>query len=397
MQNHNKWTVSCPYQDRDMRICADEDGIRAEFQDPRYSVAKLLQAPIAASPNCFYRANYQYKSENITCYVYYIWRNEDGKELSKGYLQAGDRFTSPADAASLTIEVLLTGKGAGTFRLTDLEIAEEGPYCPRNVRVCAIGYELLNRELVTVPFEENVALTLREIDAVAHEKPDVILLTEAAFQTSEKISAGGSATPNRLDDVHVKALCEKAKEYGCYIVTSLRTVDEDGVLHNTCILINREGSIQGTAHKTHLTIGEKERGMELGTELPVFDTDFGRIGMLVCWEHFFPEAVRTLALKGAELLLVPTHGFRLDRAAVRAMENGIYLATAHVRGADSVILDQDGQVIADGREKGYAVAEMDLNHKTMVQYLSSSSWSEPNNIYLNERHPAIYHFLCEQT
>lgn len=395
MLKSNQWETSYAYAGRDVQVYTQGECIRAFFKDPKYTVVKLTQEIQGVHGEYFYRASFACDRENVSCYVYYIWQDGNGTELLKGYLQNGDRFVSPENAETLVIEVLLTGKGAGSVQLTEMEIIEEEAYSPRNVRVCVVGYELLNNELVTLPFEENVALTLREIDAVAQEKPDVIVLTENAFQTSEKITESGAPTPNRLNDRHVQALCGKAKEYGCYIVTSLRTVDEDDVLHNTCILIDRTGKIQGISHKTHLTINEKEKGMELGTELPVFETDFGKIGMLVCWEHFFPEAVRTLALKGAELVLIPTHGFRLNRAAVRALENGVYLATAHVRGECSVILNQDGQVIADGKEKGYAIADIDLNRKAIVRYLSCSSWAEPNNIYINERRSELYNQLTQ--
>lgn len=395
MLKMTQWTMELVYPGRDVQVYAQGDCIRAFFHDRKYSVVKLMQEVEGIHAEYFYRVSFQCDCENVNGYVYYIWRDAQGVELSKGYLQNGDRFASPANAVQLALEVLLTAKGTGSFQLTGLELTEEEAYQPRNVKVCTVGYELLNKELVTLPFEENVALTLQEVDAVAHLNPDVIVLTENAFQTSEAIGPSGRPTPNRLDDCHVQALCAKAREYHCYIVTSLRTLDEDDVLHNTCILIDRNGNIQGTSHKTHLTIGEKEVGMELGTEFPVFDTDFGRVGMLVCWEHFFPEAVRTLALKGAELILVPTHGFRLDRAATRALENGVYFVTAHVRGSDSVILDQDGQVIADGKEKGYAFAQIDLNKKASVPYLSCSSWADPNNIYLNERRPSIYATLTD--
>ncbi|MBE6921548.1 MAG: carbon-nitrogen hydrolase family protein [Ruminococcaceae bacterium] len=390
MLKFGEWTSLFAYADRDAQITAQGSQIRAAFRDRKYTVVKLLQPVEGIQADHFYRIRYRAHSENMRWDVLYIWQDATGIELSKGYLQNEERLTSPANAAKLIIEVLLTGKGEGSFELSDLHLQDEGPYQPRNVKVCAVAYELLNKDLAALPFEENVALNLREIDAVAHLNPDVIVLTECAFQTSEKVTVPGVTTPNRLDDPHMNALCRKAKEYHCYIVTSLRLVDEDGVLHNSAILIDRQGNIQGVSHKTHLTINEKERGLELGQEFPVFDTDFGKIGMLVCWEHFFPEAVRTLALKGAEMIFVPTHGFRLNRAATRALENGVYLVTAHIRGDRTVVLDPDGRVLADGTEKDYAFAQVDLNKRTFVQYLSCSSWGDAHSIYLNERRPELY-------
>lgn len=390
-----EWTYYCTYTDRDVIVTAKDSSIHAEIGACKYTVVKLTLPVEKIKSNYFYRISYQAHSKNICWDVLYIWQNACGTELSKGYLESGQRFASPADATKLTIEVLLTGKQEGNFDLTELELAEEGPYQPRKVKVCAIGYEMLNRELVPLPFAENVKLNLQEIDAVAHLEPDIIVLTECAFQTSEKVATPGATTPNRLDDCYVQALCTKAAEHRCYIVTSLRLVDDDGVLHNTAILIDRKGNIRGVSHKTHLTVNEKERGLEPGDNLSVFETDFGTIGMLVCWEHFFPETVRTLALKGAEMILVPTHGFRLDRAAARAMENGVHLVTAHTRGNCTVILDPDGKVLSDGSEENYAFAEIDLNKTSLVRYLSCSSWGDPNSYYLHERRPDLYGAISE--
>ena len=390
MPKLGEWAVTYAYSNRDVQHEINGNAIHVSFRDPRYTVAKLLCSVEGIKPDHFYRIGYQYTCTNINVDVLYIWRDAAGTELSKGYLHSGEQFASPACAAKLILEILLRGKGEGSFELNEIDLHEEGPYQSRNVKVCAVAYEMLNKELVTLPFEENVALNLREIDAVAHLNPDVVVLNECTFQTSEDTSVTRSATPNRLDDVHVQALCAKAKELNSYIVTSLRTIDDDDVLHNTAILIDRQGVIQGIAHKTHLTIGEKERGMELGEELPVFETDFGTVGMLVCWDHFFPEAVRTLALKGAEMIFVPTHGFRLDRAATRASENGVYLVTAHIRGDSTVILDPDGNVVADGTNGDYAFAKIDLNKKSYVRYLSCSSWGDPHSYYLHERRPELY-------
>lgn len=98
----------------------------------------------------------------------------------------------------------------------------------------------------------------------------------------------------------------------------------NGARHNTAVLVGREGQIIGKYHKSHLALVEYENGMVPGDSYPVFDTEFGKVGMLVCWGAYFSEPARAMARQGAELLLVSTAGNPTHWHIARAKENGVY-------------------------------------------------------------------------
>jgi predicted amidohydrolase len=85
--------------------------------------------------------------------------------------------------------------------------------------------------------------------------------------------------------------------------------ERDGpVDYNTAVLIDRHGRVAGKYRKVHLPREEIEGGLTPGGAYPVFDTDFGRIGMMICWDGEYVDSARALAIQGAEILFVPAAG-----------------------------------------------------------------------------------------
>ena len=101
-----------------------------------------------------------------------------------------------------------------------------------------------------------------------------------------------------------------AKELGIVIVTSLFERRATGLYHNTAVVIEKDGSIAGRYRKMHIPDdpGYYEKFYFTPGDLgfhPI-DTSVGRLGVLVCWDQWYPEAARLMALQGAELLIYPT-------------------------------------------------------------------------------------------
>ena len=94
-----------------------------------------------------------------------------------------------------------------------------------------------------------------------------------------------------------------AKELGVFILAPIFFATPDGV-ENTAFLIDDEGVILGHYSKTH-PVGDERTNLHRGNQYPVFDTKYGKIGMVICYDVCFPETVRLLALAGAEVVLVP--------------------------------------------------------------------------------------------
>jgi predicted amidohydrolase len=233
------------------------------------------------------------------------------------------------------------------------------------------------------------------LERVGPEKPDVVLLSENFNTRGVRLPLEQKAEtiPGPLTNL----LAEKAKKFGMHVITTLP--ERDGKLfHNTAVWIDRAGRIAGKYHKVHLTISEMEAGLTPGSEYPVFETDFGRLGIVTCWDNWFPEPMRILRLRGAEMVFMPLAGDG-DPAhwnpvwAARAIDNGVYLITSSTVGdTESRIINPKGAVIAETKEKfGYAIAEIDLNQEWRLRYLSAGNGAgEAKSLYLRERRPETY-------
>ena len=103
---------------------------------------------------------------------------------------------------------------------------------------------------------------------------------------------------------------ELAKRYGVVIVTSLFERRAAGLYHNTAVVLEKDGTICGKYRKMHIPDdpGYYEKFYFTPGDLgfhPI-DTSVGRLGVMVCWDQWYPEAARLMALQGAELLIYPT-------------------------------------------------------------------------------------------
>src|SRR5439155_18821998 len=120
---------------------------------------------------------------------------------------------------------------------------------------------------------------------------------------------------------------ELAKKHNLYIVAGLLERDRH-LVYNVAVLLGPDGNIAGKYRKVFLPRGEIERGIAPGHDYPVFDTRFGKLGLMVCYDGFFPEVARELSNRGAEIIAFPAWGCNTLLAAVRAGENLVYLVSS---------------------------------------------------------------------
>lgn len=168
------------------------------------------------------------------------------------------------------------------------------------------------------------------------------LMTTPYFALERKAEVFDWAEP--IPGPTVQALSDVARQRRMYIVAPLFERAMSGVYYNSAALINREGQLAGVYRKTHIpAVKSIEKWyFRAGPGLPVFDTDFGRIGILICQDRVFPEPMRVLALKGASLILVANAaaGYSgIDEMwkplqKTRAFENSVYVASSNRVGVE---------------------------------------------------------------
>jgi predicted amidohydrolase len=141
----------------------------------------------------------------------------------------------------------------------------------------------------------------------------------------------------------ITRLAKLARELDIYLCVGFTEADL-GELYNTAILLGPDGRPVGKYRKTHGV----EEFYKPGDALPVFDTRYGKVGILICFDRQLPETARTLADKGARLILIASNGMweRMNDAMLRARayDNGVYVVFAHPR--DGLVIDPGGRVIA---------------------------------------------------
>ena len=151
-----------------------------------------------------------------------------------------------------------------------------------------------------------------------------------------------------------KARCSAlAKQYGAYVVPWDYEYS-DGKIYNASYILDRNGEEVGRFHKVHLTYSEQMRGLTGGDDFPVFDLDFGRVGIMICWDNYFPESARCLGNRGAELILYPLYGDTLVpqweiKLRARAVDNSLFIASEQIDanniGAFTGLVNPAGDVV----------------------------------------------------
>ena len=301
-------------------------------------------------------------------------------------------YTVPEGTVAVRFELGFKGCGKVTWQIPSVEECAK-PEVKKAV--------LASVYVPTCPTLE-IALEkiIQAVDKAGEKNPDLIALSEVIYDFGAGIPIPETAENIKEGGTFLNAMKEKAKQYSCYIVANLHEKDDDNHYYNTSVLIGRDGEVVGKYSKTHNSMSEFEKGVTPGNEYPVFDTDIGKIGMLICWDAYFPEPARILTQNGADLIVVSTVGDAAHRHIARAMENGVYVLVSgnHFANLNNCgilpckIIDPQGHVLSHTiNENNPAVAEVDLGYKLRTGYLSiPGTMTDPHNIYANDRRPDLY-------
>ncbi len=218
--------------------------------------------------------------------------------------------------------------------------------------------------------ENNLKKCLSWVREAAKQGAEVISLPELYsshyFCQSEDVDNFALAEP--LYSTSFTAFSALAKELGVVIIVPFFEKRMPGIYHNSAYIIDTDGSEAGLYRKMHIPddphFYEKFYFTPGDLGFKSINTNKGKIGTLICWDQWYPEAARLTALKGAEILFYPTaigwapheveefgekqHGAWMNVMKGHAVANGIYVATANRIGLEKYVPDTNGIIFWGG-------------------------------------------------
>jgi predicted amidohydrolase len=264
-------------------------------------------------------------------------------------------------------------------------------------------------DVVHQDIEATRAKVMNWADQAAQAGAGVVLFPELILSAGYSLGDKFYAVAETVPGPSTAALGEKARQHSMYIIAGIAERDLTGTVYNTAVIVGRDGGLVGSYRKTHI-FTPTESFFALGTTLPVFDLDFGRVAIPICYDLEFPETARVLCLKGAQILLTMTahwvgtgtvgtpQNFIRTIYAARALENRVPVVLSNRVGFDpglddrfvglSRIVDADGMTVAEISDdsEGIIVATLDLReeHRKRLRYN-----------YFRDRKPLLYGALTQ--
>lgn len=282
----------------------------------------------------------------------------DGKTSAAGWTSVDGVYRVPSKATQAIVELHLQWAASGRVDWSNVSLDATEPPAPRLVRLASIHHKPAGKS-PRANCEEYAPL----IAQAAEKKAQLVVLGETVPSVNVKLPA--HETAERIPGPTTDYFGQLAKKHSLHLVVSLYERDEH-LVYNTAILVGPEGNLIGKYRKVCLPHGEVENGIAPGDDYPVFDTALGKIGMMVCYDGFFPEVARELSNRGAEIIAWPVWGCNPQLAKARAAENHVYLVSStYMQPKDgwmiSAVFDQSGKPVAAAETwDTVVVSEIDL-------------------------------------
>lgn len=284
----------------------------------------------------------------------------NGRSILAGVYQV------PPKATQATIELHLQHAPKGRVEWSDITFEKSVAPASRKVRLATVQY---------IPTGKSPRQNCEEyapmIAEAAKQKADLIVLGETVPYVRTKLSPAECAEliPGPTTDYFGGI----AKQHSLHIALSLYE-REGHLVYNTAVLLSPEGKLLGKYRKVCLPHGEVEKGVAPGAEYPVFDTKFGKVGLMICYDGFYPEVARALTANGAEVIAWPVWGCDPLLARARACENRVYVVSSTFTDPKSdwmisAVIDPAGKIVAQAKESGsIVVSEADLSKPLVGPY-----------------------------
>lgn len=282
----------------------------------------------------------------------------DGPTDLEGRTTVAGIYQVPPLATQATVELHLQHAPKGRVDWNDIVFEKTSAPAARKVRLATVQY---------VPTGKSPRQNCEEyaplVAEAARQKADLVVLGETVpyVRTKQTPAENAEPIPGPTTDYFGKL----AKENALHVALSLYERDR-ALVYNTAVLLGPDGKLLGKYRKVCLPHGEVEKGVAPGADYPVFDTKFGKVGLMICYDGFYSEVARALTAKGAEVIAWPVWGCDPLLARARACENRVYVVSSTFTDPKSdwmisAVIDRAGKVVAQAKESGaVAVHEADL-------------------------------------
>ena len=359
-----------------------------------YAIGKWVQTQ-TVSQNMNYQFTTYFRAEDVQdiqqCVLSRVyWQNSSGGDIGEhgtnvdfppikwatppgdlyktpdGWYVMTGKYKSPSLAAKAKLELYYRFDADGLVHFGGTELVAIPAPPARKVKVGTVFYRVPK----PTTYANNLyqyALKVADANALgAH----IVCLPEGMTTINTGLSSVAASEP--VPGPSTNYLGDVAQNYGVYIVGDVfERVGE--AVYNTAVLIDPDGDLVGTFRKTCLPREETDAGVAPGDSYPVFDTDFGRIGMMICWDNQFPLPARMLTLAGAEIIFMPNWGGTMDCTIARCIENQVYIVSATNSSSGdmfSAVFNRQGQIIVQASATTpVVVTELDLDQREYLWWL----------------------------
>jgi len=200
---------------------------------------------------------------------------------------------------------------------------------------------------------------------------DLMVFPEFAICREQGVTAAERAV--ELNGEVVESLAATARRHRAYLIVpmTLREPEAGGRIGNAAVLFDRGGAVAGIFRKVHPVADDRgvfEGGTTPGAAYPVFECDFGRVGILICWDMAYEVGWDALAAGGADLVVLPSASPQTLRPAAQALRHRYYVVNSAPR-EDASVWDPIGRTVAQINSPGVVVQEIDLAYAIL-------HWSE---------------------
>lgn len=247
---------------------------------------------------------------------------------------------------------------------------------------------------------KNLEKALAAIKEAAENGADMIAFPEIQLTKFMPQYEGGTMESMEITDPAVKAMQEACKENRIWAVPNIY-LRENGHNYDTSIVINREGEIIGKQKMVHIAQAvqfyEQDYYTPSDEGFPIIPTEFGNLGLVICFDRHYPESIRTEALKGADYIIIPTANTKSEPSDVfeweikiQAFQSSVAIAMANRVGledqmdfaGESIVVDPYGKTLlkADDRE-GLVYCEFDPMDSRVVRKLKPYTQLRRTELY----------------